>query len=201
MTTSSEGTPISHAIGAKIHPKIWSRLSVVWKRVSPIQPRPTLTIATSAVNAISMAPTFRASLSPSVVPAARALEEVHVGLGHFDLREPHRLGLVRLGHHDLGDHDRSGRRHHAAGDEVAGHVRDVVLEEAHVRGEDAPAVDARDHAGEELGLRQPRDVRPDRERGLGLADEDVRDRREALRRPKSQEHASSPGRGPSRSTA
>ena len=62
---SRQGTPMLHATGAKTHPKI------CW-RLSPARPSTALTRAIRARNEISIAPTFRASASPSPVPRPAA---------------------------------------------------------------------------------------------------------------------------------
>jgi len=69
---SLHGTPIAQANGARIQPRIfWTEKSGSPSR-PPAQPRARFTRVTSAMNAIRIAPTLTASISPSRVPRAAA---------------------------------------------------------------------------------------------------------------------------------
>jgi hypothetical protein len=142
------------------------------------------------MKASSIAPIVAASLRPSAAPLAAAsmTETVAGALGllgrllsgrlllRYDAsrsgsrRLVPRLGLQRLGQHDLGHQQRTGRRHEAGRDEVVQpRAEQRVAHEHRPRDRRQPA----HHDGEELRAGQPGDVRADQQRRLGLPDEDV----------------------------
>ena len=129
-----------------------------------------MTRASSARNAISIAPTLRQSFIPSLAPAAAASTPLTHGLSTWARTVPRVSGSPSSGNSSFEITSAPGAAiTEAAMRCTAGTPNEMYTAEhagGHVR-------EAADHDRVQLRLRQGREVGPDHQRRLGLADEDV----------------------------
>ena len=141
------------------------------RRVRAAQPKMPLTSAISARNAISMAAMFRHRCRPSPAPCAAASMTLTAVFSSFTSTLPAVTGVSDFRLEDLRQHDGGGRGHDDRGEQMLNlDVREQNIRRHHRAGHVRHAAD---HDGEQFGLRQPGEKRPDGQRRFRLPHEDA----------------------------